>query len=149
MKATLQLIINFTKQVLEKLIVTNLVKKLHTKVHYYVHNSLPLVPILSQLNPSHTLTYYLRYILKLSSYPCLYLQNGIFPLGPPVKIMYEFLIFPTYLLDFITLKTFGGQHKLRGSSLCNFLQPSVTFSLLRPNISSTSCSQTPSIYIFP
>jgi hypothetical protein len=39
----------------------------NSKVHYHIHNSLPLDPFLSQLNTLQTFTYRLRSILILSS----------------------------------------------------------------------------------
>jgi hypothetical protein len=61
------------------------------KVHYGVHKSPPLVPILSQINPVHTTH------LRLG------LPSGLFPCGFPTNILYAFLFpirstFPTYLI---------------------------------------------------
>jgi len=50
------------------------------KVHYCIHKSLSLVPILSQMNPVHTLTpYFPKSILMLSSHLNPGLFSGIFP----------------------------------------------------------------------
>jgi hypothetical protein len=50
------------------------------EVHYYVHNSLPLDPILSQLNQVQTFKpYFIKLILKLSKHPhpCLEVVSSI------------------------------------------------------------------------
>jgi hypothetical protein len=118
---------------LEKLIVTKLIKKFlllwNSKVHYQVYKILPLVPILSEMNPVHTFhSYFLRSILILSSYLCLGLMSGFFPSGF-LKILYALLISimhvkcPTHLilLNMITLIS-GEVYKLWSSSLCSLLQ---------------------------
>jgi hypothetical protein len=64
------------------------------KVHYRVHNTPPLVPTLSQINPVDTNRSYLRSILILSSHLCLSIPSGPFPSGSPTKILYAFLVSP-------------------------------------------------------
>jgi hypothetical protein len=73
---------------IKKLTVAQLVKKFlillwNTEVCYHVHISLPLMPVLSQLNPPvHTLTpYFFRVHFKIN-YPPIYAQDsssGLFP----------------------------------------------------------------------
>jgi hypothetical protein len=61
------------------------------KIHYRVHKSPPLVRILSQIDPVHTIPSYLRPILILSTHLCLRLPSGLFPSGFPTNILYAFL----------------------------------------------------------
>jgi hypothetical protein len=94
------------------------------KVHYYVHNSPPLVPILSQINPVHTTPPYLRSILILSTHLCPGLPSGLFPSGFTTNILYAFLFSPMHatwpdhliLLDLIIQIVLGEDYKL-----CSFL----------------------------
>jgi hypothetical protein len=64
------------------------------KVHYRVHNSPPLVPILSQIDPVHTITCYLRSMLIFSTHLRLGLPSGLFPSGFPTNILHAFLFSP-------------------------------------------------------
>jgi hypothetical protein len=57
------------------------------KVHCCVHSSLPLVPVLSHINPVHTL-------LILSSHLYLHLPSGLFPTGFPTKTLHRYLFCP-------------------------------------------------------
>jgi hypothetical protein len=106
------------------------------KDHYHVHKRPPQVPFLSQINPIHT-TSYLRYILISSTQLRLDLPSGFFPSGFSTKILYAFLFysmratFPVHLilLDLIILIVLDEENKLWSSSLCSFLQPSITSSL--------------------
>jgi hypothetical protein len=119
---------------------------------YPVYNSLPLIPILSQINPVRTPTPYPippRSNLILSNHLRLGLPSGS---GFPTDnlLVYAFVFShtratcPAYLtfLDLIILITLGSEYKLWSSSLCSFSPPSVTSSLLSTLFSHTlsTCS---------
>jgi len=102
------------------------------KVHYFVHESLPLDSILSHSNPVHTPKHpvSLRSILIVCPIYTL-LSQAVFSLQvkfsfPPwiLHSLHHFI-----LLDSITLTISDKLFKLWSSSLCNFLQPPVTLFL--------------------
>jgi hypothetical protein len=65
------------------------------KVHYRVHKSPLLVPILCQINPIHTIPSYLSKIhFKLSTHLRLGLPSGLFPSEFLTNILYAFLVSP-------------------------------------------------------
>jgi len=108
----------------------------NANVHYHINNSLPPVPILSQVNPVHTpkshfLKTHLNIILpsglSLSSFPTKTLYT---PLPSPIRAT---CLTHHFLLDFITRTILGEQCSL-SSSVCSFLHPSVTSFLLAPDI---------------
>jgi hypothetical protein len=72
------------------------------KVHCLFHKNLPLVPILSQINPVHTTPSYLRSILILSTHLRLGLPSSLFPSGFPTNILYVFL-FPPFVLHAVLI----------------------------------------------
>jgi hypothetical protein len=85
------------------------------KVHYRVHKSLLLVPILSHVNPVHT-----PHFISLRSISILfsYLNSGLFPAGFLTKTLYA-LLFPAcyisahLILDLIVIIIiFGEEYKL-------------------------------------
>jgi hypothetical protein len=105
----------------------------NTEVHYRVHKRPLPVPILSQTNPIHTLSYFSKIHFNIIPHLRLDLVNGLIPSAFPTKIIYAVLLTPTcttrtcpairirILLGFVGLITHGEGYKLWSSSLCNFL----------------------------
>jgi hypothetical protein len=68
------------------------------KVHYRVHKSPPLVPILNQIDPVHTNQSYLpKSNFNIIPRIRLGLPSGLFPFGFPTNILYAFLFSPFVL----------------------------------------------------
>jgi hypothetical protein len=67
------------------------------KVHYHVHKSSPLFPILRQINPVYTTPSYLWSILVLSTHLHLGLPTCLFPPAFPTNILYTILFSPFVL----------------------------------------------------
>ena len=64
----------------------------NSKVHYRVHNSLPLVSNFSQINPVNALPKHMRDTLIISYYLDLGLPSGLHPSGFPTKNLGIFLL---------------------------------------------------------
>jgi hypothetical protein len=98
------------------------------KVHYGVQKSLPLVPLLSHINPVHaSQTIPLRSILIIFSHLCLSLPTGSFLQVSPPKSCTNFSPTPyvtctthLILLDLINHSTFGEEYKSCSPSLFHF-----------------------------
>jgi len=108
----------------------------HPKFHYHIHTCLPPVRILNQINPAnapHRTSW--RSILILSSCLRLGLPSCLFPSGLPAHLI---------LLDFITRTILGELYRSLSSSLCSFLHPPATSSLLGEISSSVLYYQTAS-----
>jgi hypothetical protein len=79
-------------------------------------------------------------ILLLLIHLNLGLPSGLFPSGFPTNNLYTFLLITiraTFLSHLILLDLtiiLGEEYKLKSSSLCSFLLPPVSLSLLGPNI---------------
>jgi hypothetical protein len=62
------------------------------KVHYRVHKSPPLAPILNDINPVHTTPSYLYMI----NFIIIQLPSGLCPSGFPTNTLYAFLFSPIH-----------------------------------------------------
>jgi hypothetical protein len=106
------------------------------KVHYRVHESIPLAPILSQNNPVHTTPSYLRSILILYIRQRLGVPGILFPSDFPTNTLCSFFFASIHatcpvnlsLLDMVILII------LEECKLCSSLQSPVISSLLSTNI---------------
>jgi len=110
------------------------------KVHHRVHNSLSLISLMSQTkpaqpsNPTHLmLVSLLPFSLRL------YHRREIFPYFPTIHFMRLFFLMcatcPAQIipLDLTFLIVFGG-HNSWSASLCNFVQPPASSSVLTLNL---------------
>jgi hypothetical protein len=62
------------------------------KVHHLIHNSPPLVPIPSQINPVHAFPFcFFKIPINIVKHARLGLPSGLLPAGFPIKIQYIFL----------------------------------------------------------
>jgi hypothetical protein len=101
-------------------------------VHYRVHKSLPLVPILSQIDPVHTIPPSLWSNLRLC------LPSSLFPSGFPTNILYAFLF------SSVVLRATSPVHLI----LLDFIILMLHLSSVQI-FSSAPCSQTSSVYVPP
>ena len=111
------------------------------KVHYCIHNCLPPVPILIQIDPVHTPT---SHSLKIHLYIIFPSMPGSFKWFVSLRFPYQNPVYTSSLqhtcympcpslLNFITRTILSEECRSLSSSLYSFLHSSVTSSLLGPN----------------
>jgi hypothetical protein len=128
------------------------------KIHYRVHKSSPLVPILNQFNLIHTIPSYIsKTHLALSIHLRLGIPSGIFPSAFPINILYAFLLSPVRATSlrisssltwpfYLYLEKSTSYEAPHYAVLSNLL--SLHLSLVKIFTSAPS-SQTPSVYVPP
>jgi len=112
------------------------------EVHYRIHMCPPTVPILSQLDPAHTLTFHfwktsLNIILPCTPGSSKWPLSVRFPHQNPVCTSLlphtRYMPCPSHSY-FITRTVLSEEYRSLSSSLCGFLHSPVTSFLLGPNI---------------
>lgn len=106
------------------------------KVHYFMQKNLPLVHILSHMDPVHALRsrFFKKHFNMFPPMPSC--TSGLFPSGFPTRILYAFLFSSIHatclghliIFYFIILVIFGEEQRSSGSSICYLLQTLVTSS---------------------